>query len=107
MIYSKTTANGIPQEIPLTELPLFSKCPGCGAEVKTSTYEVMEFAEEDEDFDPDVCSVYCDHCQEEMNIIREQLSTMGIEGSIDTMPLNELKLLRDMTLSYFQCSGDE
>ena len=103
MIYAKTTANGIPQEIPLTELPLFCKCPECGAEVKTSVYEMLEAKEVFNDFDPDACGIYCDHCQEELNTIREKLMTActGAEDGriIYTLSLSDLKQLLDF---YFR-----
>ena len=102
MIYAKTTANGISQKIPLSELPLFCKCPGCGAEVQTDVYDMLEATAGFEDFDPDAFGVYCDHCQEEMNTIREHLSGMDVEETIDGMPLDKLKQLCDLTLPYLQ-----
>ena len=95
MVYVKTiTKNGKVKNTPLSEMPLYCKCPQCGKEVKITAYEVQEFSENGE-FDIDDSSVYCEECQEETNSLR-----MNITDTLHHMPLDKLHKVYKMFEPY-------
>lgn len=105
MIYAKTTVNGIPQETPLSELPLFCKCPECGTEVKTDVYDMLEATKVFEDFDPDAFDVYCDGCNEALDIAKESIRIMN--SALDRMPLDKLQEIHSIMLPFWHKDDEQ
>ena len=100
MVYAKTTTkNGKVKNTPLSEMPLYCKCPHCGKEVKITAYEVQEFSENG-DFNIDESSVYCENCQEKSNSLR-----LDITEALHHMPLDKLREAYAMVKPY--CIVDE
>lgn len=102
MIYTKTTTNGIQMDTPVSELPLFCKCPVCSKELRMTPYEVQELIQEG-NFDIDESAMYCDDCHEEANLLREQIRNMI--NAVDNMTLDKLKQLGSFLLPY--CTGED
>ena len=100
MVYAKTTAkNGKVKNTPLSEMPLYCKCPQCGKEVKITAYEVQEFLETGT-FDINDSSVYCEECQKKTNSLR-----LDITEALHHIPLNKLKEIYAKVEPY--CIVDE
>lgn len=67
-------------------------------------YDVQELIQDLElEFDIDDSAIYCDNCQEELNLSRENIRIMM--NALDRMPMNKLKQVYDLLDPYY--TGEE
>lgn len=65
MYYTKIFCGDGHAEIPLSQIPVFTKCPMCGIEQEMAFHELTEIiAEIEPDFDADKSMLICESCAE-------------------------------------------
>lgn len=89
--------------IPVIDLKFYCKCPECGKETEIPEY--LEFVAENEDFDPYSGGIMCDECSDELDIMREYVTSL--HSAIYRMPKDKLEIVYNLMAKYHVSEDDE